>query len=605
MTSIPMTSHSVEPSEDRPEPAEPGTPSTLVESDTPNPGRTSFFARHGLTNLDVLVMFVVVLITCAYTPFFFTWFWAPRAILLVGLLPVGLVAVGDLVRRRDPVAIAASAVLVWATVSAITSGGFLAAFRGFIGQDVSVVFWAAAFGLYALARRLSGSGKRIFPTLLLWVFGLHALVGLLQMLFQVQDGNLGLLYGRSIGLTVNPVFFGGYMAMASVLSFERADRADTGELPRSAVALAGCFGLALSLSGSRAALAAVVLVAAFLLATRHSRRIAVAAAVWVGGFLAGSLLARAIGADTDSASRLGQTNSGGRVTMWRAGIDAFLDRPILGWGLGRFRTAIQGELSFDYVAGLERQNAGWDAHNLIVGIVVALGLPGLMLCGLLFARLIQTSRGPLATAVVAVAITWLLQPAALMTFPLALGLLGAAWRSGSGPAAGSRRVHSGVWATAAVVGLIAGGWLATAEIRMSRASLAGDPAAVDAAADMYWRDPIAANVAATSLSTFAPFDSTYATRAAERARDSVEFEPTRPLWWTELAKVQGAEGDLDAALTSARRALALQPTDPAAWEIVRQVGIDRGDRVLVEESEIALCRLGFEQVCAVGDSLDS
>ena len=42
-------------------------------------------------------------------------------------------------------------------------------------------------------------------------------------------------------------------------------------------------------------------------------------------------------------------------------------------------------------------------HGAIGLIVVALGLPGLMLCGLLFARLIQTSRGPLATAVVAVA----------------------------------------------------------------------------------------------------------------------------------------------------------------------------------------------------------
>lgn len=565
-----------------------------VPADPPN--ERSLLTRHGISQLDVLVMFAIVLITCAYTPFFFTWFWAPRAIVLLGLLPVGLVALASLVRRRDAVAIATSAVLAWATISAVFSGGFLAAFRGFIGQDVSVMFWAASFGLYALGRRMSDAGRRVVPTLMLWIFGLHALVGVLQMLFQIEASNLGLLYGRSIGLTINPVYFGGYMAMASVLCFDQLDTAASSVRIRTTMGLALLFGVAVSFSGSRVALGAVVVVGCCLIIGRRSRRSALGACLWGLGVAVGSVAARVVGADRDSASRLAETNSGGRFTMWRAGLDALTERPIFGWGLGRFRTAIQGELPFEYVAGLQQQqNTQWDAHNLIVGIAVALGVPGLLLVGLLVVRLVQSSRGPLAITAAAVAITWMLQPAALVTFPVVLALLGVAYSGSVSP--GPAPVGHAVWWCAAVAGLVVGGFLATAEFRMSQAVLAGDVPAVDAAAGMYWRDPIAASVAATSLSTAAIFDETFEARAAERVRQSVEYESTRPLWWTELANLQGSNGDLDAALRSARRALALQPTDPTAWQIVRQVGLDRGDDDLVAEADDALCRLGAEHLC--------
>ena len=272
-------------------------------SDTgPTSQRSSFFARHGLTNLDVLMMFVLVLITCAYTPLFFTWFWAPRAIMLFVVLPAGMVATGILARRRDRAARWALALIAWATLSAALSGGFFASFRGFVGQDTTVLFWAAALGLYSLGRLMSDPGREMLSKVVLVVLAVHALIGSLQMLLQIEGGNIALVGGRAIGLTPNAVYFGGFMAMGVALCLHRVA---TGS---ARVGLwsggAALFAVALSFSGSRVAFGSVVIVSAILLIRHWGRALPLAVVGVVGGILVGSVITRTLGSGRDTASRL-------------------------------------------------------------------------------------------------------------------------------------------------------------------------------------------------------------------------------------------------------------------------------------------------------------
>lgn len=609
MTSIPMsTAPTVDPHSDdgRPHDDAGNVEPSLDRSSADGAHRTrsSLFERHGLTTLDVLVMFTVVLLTCAYTPFLFTWFWAPRAILMFVALPAGLVATALLARRRDTAALWGVALIAWATLSAALSGGFFASFRGFVGQDTTVLFWAAALGLYSLGRLMSANGRAMFVRVSLCILAVHASMGALQMLARIEDGNLGLLYGRSIGLTPNPVFFGGFMAMAVALCLHRS-AVDPERVARWSIG-AGLFAVALSFSGSRVALAAVVVVSALVLAQYRQRSVVIATIGTAAGIGIGTMISRLVGTGLDATSRLSDTTSGGRLTFWRLASDAVLDRPILGWGLGRFRTAIQGDLTFDYVASIENSQVQWDAHNLFVGTAVAIGLPGLVLLSGFIWSAGRRASGTLAFVVLAVAITWMLQPAALMTLPFAMVALGAA---DSGERRSSSQTNEGpapvdaspvapvVWTAALVVGVAAGGWLGVAEYRLSEAVLDGDPDRVAAAAAMYPRDPIVSNVSAASYLALEPLHPEYGAPARHALERSVEYESTRPRWWTELANRQGAEGDTDAALISTRRALALQPTDATAWELIRQIGIDTDDTELVTESEEALCLLGFELVC--------
>ena len=119
-------------------------------SANPRRGGKSAFARFGLSSLDVLMCFAVFAAMCAYTPFLYTWFWAPRmAIILVVVLP-GLIALGWLARSGDRAARIAVGFLAWTFVSAMFSDNAWLSLRGTIAQNMSVLSIAAVFGLWAL-----------------------------------------------------------------------------------------------------------------------------------------------------------------------------------------------------------------------------------------------------------------------------------------------------------------------------------------------------------------------------------------------------------------------------------------------------------------------
>ena len=128
---------------------------TLDVTENPTTVSKSTFARYGLTTLDVLLCFAVLIVMCAYTPFFHTWFWAPRmAVVLAAVLP-GMIALGLLVAKGDRAARTGAAFLSWALVAAALSDNWWLSFRGTIRQSTFVLSYMAGFGLWALAQSMT------------------------------------------------------------------------------------------------------------------------------------------------------------------------------------------------------------------------------------------------------------------------------------------------------------------------------------------------------------------------------------------------------------------------------------------------------------------
>ena len=111
--------------------------------------------------------------------------------------------------------------------------------------------------------------------------------------------------------------------------------------------------------------------------------------------LAGVLAWRAAAADAGRAPVFGvkvldritspralEVSMGSRFDNWHAGLDAFAERPLLGWGTGNYLVASGRHLAADgtrYVPGKGTVNEGHDhAHNMLIEEAATKGVPGLL-----------------------------------------------------------------------------------------------------------------------------------------------------------------------------------------------------------------------------------
>ena len=192
-----------------------------------------------------------------------------------------------------------------------------------------------------------------------------------------------------------------------------------------------CGSFFITMSGSRVALAAqCIFVIAAVVKHRTRRSLLLLPAVVVGA-VAGyrpaalALAPRRRRQPTESGAEASDRGS----TVWRYGWKAFLDRPLTGYGLGRFRPAVQRFFDADFVRVNQSDDmleAWFESHNIIVQMTVALGHRRRG------ARSLRSSPAQFATRgdrccgrPVPSLSTWLLQPARLVTFPLVALLLGA------------------------------------------------------------------------------------------------------------------------------------------------------------------------------------
>lgn len=558
----------------------------------------------GLGALDLFVLGAILLWPCAYLPFFANQAWTPRVMALIVAVPTGIWALTKLIRRGERAASVAALLLGWTLVSAILSDNALLSFKGVVSTNSSVVIYAGSIGLWALAHFISPRARSwVVPTLLV-ACGLNLGVGVLQVVFRIESTSIGLVGDRAVGLIGNSMIFGAVMAAGGAVCIRRGAHGST-PIPRSWWFLGVfAFSLGTAISGSRVATVAVL--AAGLISVVSAPRLRALACIAgsLGGVAAGTLLHRVSGGSRDSLSRLTEGGgTAGRTTVWRVSVDAVSERPITGWGLGRFQRALQGRFSLEELASAPHLPRFGDAHNVVVELLVVLGIPGLVL-GIGFAWYAARRCEPaLVAASGAMAITWLLQPMSYHTLALAFVLLGAGTvfrPEGSEPPetpppAGRR------WVGLLVVGagLIPALGLGAADIRLDQALERGDPGAVRSAAGLFGGDPTLMNVAGNLAAEQAGTNRDAAAATLEAFARAVSIEPERAVWLGELAAAQSAfTNDSAEARRTAERAIELDPYNERAWTVVWVSSMDLGDDERSDEAARILCRFGLPPACA-------
>lgn len=551
--------------------------------------RTGFVGRDRPTGWDQVGLVAGLLLVVLFAPFLFFGGWTVRAALLLGLGPVGLVALLALGRARDRAALLLIAALAWTLLVSVWNPAPRSALLGAAGRDLSAWTVLASAGLYAVGRLMSRHGARLLGNVVIWASSAAAAVALLQVLANVTSGPLALAAGRPSAFQTNPVYLGAICASALALAVRSASDASwLRELPPVLLLGAGT-----TVSGSRVALLAAVVALVAVVAVERTRPRLTSGGVAIVGLALGVLIDRWFGAGRNAADRLAEGSGGGRLEVWWYGLQAWLDRPVLGHGFGRFRPAVQGRFSVDFVrdhAADETSQAWFDAHNVVIGLLVAVGVVGTVLFVAWAVVALLRASGPLLWALVPVALHWMLQPVSIYTLPLAMLMLGAAAGTAVAPREPSRRASTWVVGAAAGVGAVLGSGLIAADVALDAAADDLDSDRAATVATWFLRDPIVDDVVA-QLMVLDPDNEDPAAELEWRARVA-DDEPDRPYWWSLLARRQIASGLFDEAEVSIRRAAELQPNNVRTWQAEAILAVNLRDEQRLTDALERLCDLG-------------
>jgi O-antigen ligase len=495
---------------------------------------------------------IVLFLCVAYLPDLDHWAYVTRMAIVLPVAGWGLVELGRLLRRGDRPAAFVAALMVWGLFASLVSPEpWLATVAGFI-NDRQWLYQAATLACWAVGRRVRPSDRPLIIGALLVGLAANVVFAIAQASVEGY-GLLQLSEGRALGFQASPVFLGGLMTGALVLCASLV----TSSRSWWWTALVGVSlaTLAADLSGSRSALLLGIPLA--LVAARRSgwRRLGlIVLAVVVGLVLSSAIL----GAGSTSARRLGGDQGGGgiapRVTMWEAGVRAAAERPLTGWGVGRFRSATTPRTTPAFVRAEGPDREYFDAHNLFVEQLVAVGIPGLVLLVGFGWSLRRRVEGPLAWFAAGVAVTWLLEPISIGTGPLVMLALGASFvrttNAEDGEAVGAeadalaparRRLLSA--AVPVLIGLfVLAGAVQGARLLMTGRDLLdaqteASPAAIERVRSRFPRDASLADTASiiAVANTHGDRTSPAARRALAQARRATQLEPSRAQWWARRA----------------------------------------------------------------------
>ena len=271
-----------------------------------------------------------------------------------------------------------------------------------MGGLVDAAHWVA-FALMLVAMLRTGAAWRRF-------LNLHLAVGLAVALLaaaRVHAGGAGAgwwpeAHWPRIAATLgNPIYLGAYMQGIALLAAGLLARsfagADGGWAARTfwaaaagaalwALGLAGSIGAAAGLGAGAGAAALAYARLGRSPAARRAGRVAAAGLALLGLVLAGTLLVRAAGPSggaapvfdsllverATSVERIAST-LGTRLDNWSAGVRAFADRPLFGWGAENYLAAAS---RYDRAAAATNR-ARDRAHNMALEEAVTKGVPGL------------------------------------------------------------------------------------------------------------------------------------------------------------------------------------------------------------------------------------
>jgi O-antigen ligase len=564
----------------------------------------SWLVRNGYSTADALAAVVAVLLAVAYATSFVLPSWTPRMAILLMTLPYTTVLLGRQALRREPLALAAWGFICAATISSAFSGTFRLSVLGVVGSETGVLMFLASLGLMAIGTELSERGQRALVWAVIVGVGLSGAAGLLQIIVQADSGSFSLAGGRATGLTPWPVYFGVCAAGAFGVIVGRVST-NRRTIPVD-VALAIWFGMSIGLSGTRVAFGGAVVVGLIAIAMHRGLRPVLS----TGGLVIGILLGRAIAAQfnpTVGVADRANFSGFGRTEMWRYAFASFLDRPLLGFGPGGFREAIQDDVTASFAARFGRniETTWFNAHNYFFHSAATLGVLGLLAIGVLAVLFVRRARGPLAYGGLALVLSSTLQPFSLSTMPLALLLLGGACavlppvehdehqNQTDDDEAKPTFVSGGASPYLLLPGVLLGCFLLTFDWSLQQAISDQD---ADAAATWVQRmppDPFLADRVAEIYLLSSNGDLEAAASAIEWGERAIDEQPNLSMWYIRQGARLARLGDIEAALDAMTSARVLEPNsrDAIEGQFVFLVLLDREEEA--DALRPLVCELGI------------
>ncbi|MEZ5202989.1 MAG: O-antigen ligase family protein [Acidimicrobiales bacterium] len=349
---------------------------------------------------DVAILGYVGALLVLWSPAFYLGLLTPRiAIVLVGLGP-GLAVVFGLARRGDRASWWLLGWLAWAALAALASSSPRLSLLGVYGIDSGWIYLAGYVGAWGLGRRLRPSSRPLLGRIVFAGLAVNMAFAVLEVVID-PSGDLATNAGRAAGLQTNSLYLAGLLTGLLAMLARSVGRG----APRWRLALVVPTALALNLTGSRTALVGgtVIAVAAVALpgsgtALDRPERLLRTLAVVVGVGL-GVLISLPLQGEASTVVRLeGNEASGGmrnRVLMWEAGVEALDERPLVGWGPGRFREATSSRITAEFARLEGPEKVFFDAHNVVVEQLVTTGVVGAALLGGFVVLAVLRARGPL------------------------------------------------------------------------------------------------------------------------------------------------------------------------------------------------------------------
>ena len=427
---------------------------------------------------EVAVVLVAGLLMVMWSPSVYATSWAPKAALALLVIGPGLAALVVTARSGDRAAIAGSAFLVVAAVSAALSPAPRLALVGLYNHGTGWLFVAAVVGMWSLGRRASAESARLLGSVVLLAAFVNAAMAWLQVSRNFNGDLFALVDGRPPALLGNPVhasalFLGAFAIVAERWRTERRRTEPSRETSMVLLGLALLFASALEIAGGRIGLG--VLALSLLCLAFRIRWLAIPMAIAVA---VGVVLALWVAPDdSGAASRVaasGESAFSGRIERWKLAESAFTERPILGEGPGLYRRATSPHNTAAAARAFGSDRLNIDAHNVFVEYLVTTGALGaLAFAGwLVFAS--RGARGELAWFAAFGAVSLLLEPQFVGLTPVLALALGAAK---SGPPLRMPRVVTVMAGLAVVVSLVVGVVFIRGDVLLRRTAVELNPSA--------------------------------------------------------------------------------------------------------------------------------
>lgn len=261
----------------------------------------------------------------------------------------------------------------------LVSGDVHTAIFGGTLRDLGLIGWATLIGcvLMGAAAGRDPRGRQQILQVFLVVAALSGVAALVQAAGFRFGSPADFPSGRVTGLFGSAAMLGGFAAFAAPIGFVWAlDKARARhERVIGSLAGAGCTATVVLSQARGAWLALTVSVGVVLVGTRQGRRrvvavllpVVVLGAAWVG--LSGSLLARVSDVFTGDGGTVV-----GRTVLWEGALEAIADRPLVGWGPDRTRTALPQHLPDDFETRYDDSRLPDRAHNVLLDLALVGGV---------------------------------------------------------------------------------------------------------------------------------------------------------------------------------------------------------------------------------------